>query len=227
MLEACVDGQWQTTECMATHGQLCEAGACVDPWRYGAPEFPTCEGEPRATQQSLTDKATGYDEIAARLHVHPELRWAQGVVLKPGVSEAQATWQDVERWLSGENDGLWSALYMASQAYRYAATKDPAALEMLRILMAGERARMDVTGVPLVDTGVANHLNKTIQVARLKGAHTIVTGLSDAVAETIVDLGVDWVGVETLPDLQTGLRVALARMGRRIEDWEQGVRSRE
>ena len=64
---------------------------------------------------------------------------------------------------------------------------------------------LDVTGVPLIDSGVANHLNKTIQAARLKGARTIITGISEAVAETIVDLGLDWSHIETLPDLQVGL----------------------
>ncbi|MCP4540417.1 MAG: anti-anti-sigma factor, partial [Chloroflexi bacterium] len=61
--------------------------------------------------------------------------------------------------------------------------------------------------------GVANHLNKTIQAARLKGARTIITGISDAVAETIVDLGIDWSEITTLSDLQTGLKVALSSMG--------------
>jgi len=97
------------------------------------------------------------------------------------------------------------------------------ARDITRALLAGVREHrakvviVDVTGVPIVDTGVANHLNKTIQAVRLKGAHAIITGLSDIVAETIVDLGIDWSGVETLADLQTGLRAALARMGRRIE----------
>jgi rsbT co-antagonist protein RsbR len=72
---------------------------------------------------------------------------------------------------------------------------------------------LDITGVPIVDSGVANHLNKTIQAARLKGAHTIVTGISDAVAETIVELGIDWGNIETLADLQTGLITALSSMG--------------
>jgi rsbT co-antagonist protein RsbR len=67
-----------------------------------------------------------------------------------------------------------------------------------------------------MDTGIVNHLNKTIQAARLKGAHTIVTGISDAVAEAVVDLGIDWGAVETLSDLQTGLRVALERLGRKL-----------
>jgi rsbT co-antagonist protein RsbR len=72
---------------------------------------------------------------------------------------------------------------------------------------------LDVTGVGLMDTGIVNHLNKTIQAARLKGAKTIVTGVSDGVAESIVDLGVDWSRITTLADLQTGLVVALNSLG--------------
>jgi rsbT co-antagonist protein RsbR len=72
---------------------------------------------------------------------------------------------------------------------------------------------LDVTGVPIMDTGIVNHINKTIKAAQLKGARTIVTGISDAVAESIVDLGIDWSAVETLSDLRTGLIVALNRMG--------------
>ncbi len=75
---------------------------------------------------------------------------------------------------------------------------------------------LDVTGVPIMDTGIVNHINKTIQAARLKGAQTIVTGISDAVAEAIVDLGIDWGAVETLSDLRTGLVVALDRLGVRL-----------
>ena len=93
------------------------------------------------------------------------------------------------------------------------------ARDITRALLAGIRQHkakvviLDITGVPLVDSGVADHLNKTIQAARLKGARTIVTGISDAVAETIVDLGIDWGGVETLGDLQTGLITALNSLG--------------
>jgi len=89
------------------------------------------------------------------------------------------------------------------------------ARDITRALLAGighHRAKvviLDVTGVSLMDTGIVNHLNKTIQAARLKGARTIVTGISDAVAESIVDLGIDWSALTTLSDLQTGLLVAL------------------
>ncbi len=97
------------------------------------------------------------------------------------------------------------------------------ARDITRALLAGireQRAKiviLDITGVSIVDSGVVNHLNKTIHAARLKGAHAIVTGITDAVAESIVDLGIDWSEVTTLSDLQTGLRTALATMGQRIE----------
>lgn len=98
------------------------------------------------------------------------------------------------------------------------------AKDITRALLAGikeHRAKvviLDITGVPIVDSGVANHLNQTIQAARLKGAHTIITGVSDAVAETFVDLEIDWSGVETHGDLQTGLLVALNSLGIRLTE---------
>jgi DNA-binding LacI/PurR family transcriptional regulator/anti-anti-sigma regulatory factor len=91
------------------------------------------------------------------------------------------------------------------------------ARDVTRSLLAGIREHrakvviLDITGVPIVDSGVAAYLNKTIQAARLRGARTIVTGVSDAVAETIVDLEIDWSEVETLRDLQTGLRAAMGQ----------------
>jgi rsbT co-antagonist protein RsbR len=72
---------------------------------------------------------------------------------------------------------------------------------------------LDITGVPIVDSSVADYLNKSIQAARLKGARVVVTGISEAVAETIVDLGIDWSGIETVSDLQMGLVAALNRLG--------------
>jgi PAS domain S-box-containing protein len=96
------------------------------------------------------------------------------------------------------------------------------AQDIMRALLAGIRAHqaqvviLDITGVPLVDSGVANHLNKTIQAARLKGARTIVTGISEDVAEAIVDLGIDWSKLDTVSDLQTGLGVALESLGIRL-----------
>jgi len=86
---------------------------------------------------------------------------------------------------------------------------------LMRAIMGGinqhqaEIVIIDITGVSVVDTTVVERLNKTIQVARLKGTRPIVTGVSPVVAETIVELGIDWSHIETVRDLQTGLRVAL------------------
>lgn len=149
---------------MADQGRLCERGTCVDPWRYGAPSWPTCEDEPLGTVERLAQKASTYDALAARLHLHPTLKWIATVELDKEevtctagatppcyaakVDPSQATQADVHRWHSGENDGLWNALYMASQAYRYAVTGAPEALANLRLTMEGERDRMAITGVP-------------------------------------------------------------------------------
>ncbi len=90
--------------------------------------------------------------------------------------------------------------------------------DLTRALLKGireQRAKvviLDITGVPLIDSGVANNLDKAIQAARLKGARTIITGISEAVAESIVELGIDWSGLETRRDLQTGLKVALKNL---------------
>lgn len=97
------------------------------------------------------------------------------------------------------------------------------ARDITRALLAGiseYRAKvviLDITGVSVIDTGIAQHLDKTVQAARLKGTRTIITGISDAVAETVVDLGIDWRDTDTLRDLQTGLIFAIRGLGIELE----------
>jgi rsbT co-antagonist protein RsbR len=96
------------------------------------------------------------------------------------------------------------------------------ARDIMHALLTGIREHrakvviLDITGGPLVDTAVADHLIKTMQAARLKGARTIITGISDAVAETLADLRVDWGDFETMADLQTGLLTALQSLDLRL-----------
>lgn len=151
-LEQCTGGKLTVTSCMQTAGQLCEAGACVDPWRYGSPSFDQCTNDPRATSESLADKAAYFEEASRRLHIHPKLGWMSDVELPAGASESSATWQDVATWKTGENDGLWSALYMGAEAYRWAVTQDPVALDTLKLLLDSEEKRMRITGVPGIFT---------------------------------------------------------------------------
>ena len=71
-----------------------------------------------------------------------------------------------------------------------------------------ERARVviiDLTGVPAVDSAVANHLLMAAKAARLLGSTAIITGLSTANAQTLARLGVDLGDVKTLSDLETAI----------------------
>ncbi len=145
----CRDGVWEVAEeCLRDDGRLCENGACVDPWRYGSPSFDSCADDPHATAMALAQKAAKYDEIAARLHVHPQHKRINHATIVDGYGEDDATWAEVVNWHTGENDGLWTGLYVASQAFRYAATGDEDALDNLRVMMDGLRIGTRITGVP-------------------------------------------------------------------------------
>ena len=88
--------------------------------------------------------------------------------------------------------------------------------EGLLCAIRANRARvvvMDITGVAAVDSKVANHLLQTVQAARLMGATVIVTGVSAAVAQALVAIGVDLTRLDTLSDLQSGIDAADGLLG--------------
>jgi rsbT co-antagonist protein RsbR len=74
-------------------------------------------------------------------------------------------------------------------------------------------AIIDITGVPTVDTLVAQHLLKTVAATRLMGADCIISGIRPQIAQTIVHLGVDLGQVTTKATLADAFRVALTRTG--------------
>ena len=83
-----------------------------------------------------------------------------------------------------------------------------------RIVATGsEIAIIDITGVPTVDTVVAQHLLKTVTAIRLMGADCIISGIRPQIAQTIVHLGVDLHGVITKANLADALAVAMKRSG--------------
>jgi rsbT co-antagonist protein RsbR len=83
-----------------------------------------------------------------------------------------------------------------------------------RIVETGaEIAIIDITGVPTVDTLVAQHLLKTVTAIRLMGADCIISGVRPQIAQTIVHLGVDLQGVTTKATLADALLLALKRNG--------------
>lgn len=77
-------------------------------------------------------------------------------------------------------------------------------------------AIIDITGVPTVDTLVAQHLLKTITAARLMGAECIISGVRPQIAQTIVHLGINLEDVITRAKLSDALALALQRSGRTV-----------
>lgn len=77
-------------------------------------------------------------------------------------------------------------------------------------------AIIDITGVPTVDTLVAQHLLKTITAARLMGAECIISGVRPQIAQTIVHLGINLEDVVTKAKLSDAFALALERSGRTV-----------
>ncbi len=78
-------------------------------------------------------------------------------------------------------------------------------------------AIIDITGVPTVDTVVAQHLLKTVTAARLMGADCIISGVRPQIAQTIVHLGINLLDVTTKATLSDAFAVALQRTGLALE----------
>jgi rsbT co-antagonist protein RsbR len=95
-----------------------------------------------------------------------------------------------------------------------------------QVLQGIRRARarvvvMDITGVPSVDSQVANHIVQTVDASRLMGATVIVTGLSSEVAQTLVTIGVDLSKINTSGDLQGGIEEAERLLGYEVVKTKQ------
>lgn len=87
--------------------------------------------------------------------------------------------------------------------------------QLLRAIRAN-RAKVvviDITGVPTIDSTVANHLVKTVEASGLMGANVIITGLSSEIALTLVTIGLDLSKMNAVGDLQGGIEEAERLLG--------------
>src|ERR1051326_6549237 len=75
---------------------------------------------------------------------------------------------------------------------------------------------IDITGVPTIDSTVANHLVQTVEASRLMGASVIITGLSSEIAQTLVTIGVDLSKMNAVGDLQGGIEEAERQLGYKV-----------
>jgi rsbT co-antagonist protein RsbR len=97
--------------------------------------------------------------------------------------------------------------------------------QLLRGIRAA-RARVavvDITGVPGVDSRVANHLLQTVDACKLMGANVVVTGLSPEIAQTLVSLGIDLGRMQTVGDLQGGIEEAERLLGYEVSRRGEGA----
>lgn len=79
-------------------------------------------------------------------------------------------------------------------------------------------AILDITGVPLIDTTVANNLIQAVRAARLLGAQVIFSGIGADIAQTLVHLEIDFSQIHTCATLQEAISVALALQGLKISE---------
>src|ERR1051325_4128221 len=96
------------------------------------------------------------------------------------------------------------------------------ARQLTEQLLRGIRANrakvvvVDITGVPAIDSAVANHLVQTVEASRLMGASVIITGLSSEIAQTLVTIGVDLSKMNAVGDLQGGIEEAERYLGYKV-----------
>jgi rsbT co-antagonist protein RsbR len=84
------------------------------------------------------------------------------------------------------------------------------------VATGASHAVLDITGVPTVDTEVAQHLLKTVNAARLLGAECTISGIRPQVAQTIVSLGIEFGDIATKATLADALAYALRRAGLKV-----------
>jgi len=84
------------------------------------------------------------------------------------------------------------------------------------VTTGADQAVIDITGVPTVDTEVAQHLLKTVSAVRLLGAECTISGIRPQVAQTIVSLGIEFGDIATKATLADALALALQRAGLKV-----------
>jgi rsbT co-antagonist protein RsbR len=131
-------------------------------------------------------------------------------------STTQAQLREAIQELSTPIIPLYTGLLAVPLVGRVDSQRAQALTEAMLEAIAREQAELvllDITGVAVVDTNVANHLMQTARAAALLGSQVVLVGISAEVAQTLVQLGLDLGQLVTLSNLQSGLEYALSRQG--------------
>ena len=151
-----------------------------------------------------------YANITARRHAEEAIR--QSAIQQEIIAAQQVALRELSTPLIPIMDGVVAMPLIG-------AIDSARAQQIMETLLEGigeqhaSIAILDITGVRVVDTQVANALIRTAQAAQLLGARVILTGITPQVAQTLVQLGVDLRSVTTRSTLQSGIAYALARRG--------------
>lgn len=140
-----------------------------------------------------------------------------------GVEELRQEQRKVIRELSTPAVQVWEGILVMPLIGIVDSARARQMMEMLLERISALSSRvviLDVTGVPTVDTDVANHLVRMMRAARLLGARTILVGISPAMAQALVRLEITFSELETYADLRSGLEAAFERLGLRVQPRE-------
>jgi rsbT co-antagonist protein RsbR len=150
------------------------------------------------------------------------------VVLETALSEGQAL---IERQrlqlleVATPVIKLWEGIVAVPLIGTLDSARSQVVMETLLEAIVDQHARfaiLDITGVPTVDSLVAQHLMKTVAAARLMGAECVVSGIRPAIAQTMVHLGLDLGNVITRASLADALAYTLHKLGANIVDATPG-----
>lgn len=161
----------------------------------------------RADDGSVAHVAVLYRDVTAFAQQEAQIAEARA---------ALAVQQQLIQELSSPVARLWDGILLLPLVGSIDSRRATQVTEQLLESLARHQASVvivDIAGVPVVDTAVANHLLMTVQAARLLGAEVVLVGISSETAQTIVQLGVDLSHLTTMVDLQAGLAYALRRAG--------------
>lgn len=151
--------------------------------------------------------------LRALHHLESEFLLAAGSAFATAREDTvESEFQETIRRLSTPVINVWDQVLVMPLIGVLDSRRAQQMMEQLLERVAASEARyviIDITGVPTVDTAVAEHLIKTTKAAQLVGATTLLVGISPRVAQTLVRLGVSMGNVVTFTDLRSGLAYAL------------------
>jgi rsbT co-antagonist protein RsbR len=180
-------------------------------------------GQLRQPVTAIFDGDPGATAVPASLLAASELigalRVAAVVVLLSESDEVVARQRQELMEVSTPIIRLWEGIVAVPLIGTLDSIRSQVVMESLLAGIVDEQAAvaiLDITGVPMVDTLVAQHLMKTAMAVRLMGAECVISGIRPQIAQTIVALGIDLREITTRATLSDALKYGLARTGVRL-----------